>query len=79
MIDQPLPLEDTFGDILRKAIKRNRHERGTARRSLPESLSDTIAHWLKDDGAANDAQARAVAAILRLDGGKLADSAAGRW
>ncbi len=38
-----------------------------------------VAEWLKDDGAADDAQARAVATILRLDGGKLADSAAQRW
>ena len=78
MIDQPLPLEDTFGDILRKALKGT----GTSEARLADATGiakDTIAHWLKDEGAANDEQARAVAAILRLDGGKLADSAAGRW
>ncbi len=34
---------------------------------------------MKDDGAADEAQARAIAAVLRLDGAKLADSAAQRW
>jgi hydroxyacylglutathione hydrolase len=78
MINQQLPLEDTFGDILRKALKGT----GTSEARLADATGiakDTIAHWLKDEGAANDEQARAVAAILRLDGGKLADSAAGRW
>jgi hydroxyacylglutathione hydrolase len=78
MINQQLPLEDTFGDILRKALKGT----GTSEARLADATGiakDTIAHWLKDEGAANDEQARAVAAILRLDGRKLADSAAGRW
>jgi glyoxylase-like metal-dependent hydrolase (beta-lactamase superfamily II) len=78
MIDHQLPLEDTFGDILRKALKGT----GTSEAQLAEAAGipkDAIAHWLKDEGAADDEQARAVAAILRLDGGKLADSAAGRW
>ena len=39
----------------------------------------TIAKWLKDHGAADGDQARAVASVLRLDGGKLADSAAQKW
>jgi hydroxyacylglutathione hydrolase len=76
--DRRLPLEDTFGDILRKAM------RGTGI-AAPELARATgidakqIAAWLKDDGAANDAQARAVAGVLRLDPGKLTDSAAQRW
>ncbi len=39
----------------------------------------SITQWLKDDGAANDDQACALASVLRLDGAKLADSAAQRW
>jgi glyoxylase-like metal-dependent hydrolase (beta-lactamase superfamily II) len=73
-----LPLEDTFGDILRKAMRGT----GVSAAQLASATgieSRTIARWLRDDGAADDAQARAVARILRLDAGKLADSAAGRW
>jgi hydroxyacylglutathione hydrolase len=73
-----LPLEDTFGDIVKKAM------RGTATGS--EQLAratgisaETIAQWLKDEGAATGEQARAIAAVLALDGAKLADSAAQRW
>jgi glyoxylase-like metal-dependent hydrolase (beta-lactamase superfamily II) len=78
MPNQPLPLEDTFGDILRKAMRGT----GTSDAQLAAKTgisADTIARWLKDDGTADDAAARAVAAVLHLDGGKLADSAAGRW
>jgi hydroxyacylglutathione hydrolase len=78
MSEPRLPLEDTFGDILRKAM------RGvgvsTAQLSGATGIpAPAIERWLKDDGAANDDEARAVAAILRLDGAKLADSAAVRW
>ena len=73
-----LPLEDTFGDILRKAMRGTGV--GTAQLAVATGITETaIERWLKDDGAADDAQARAVAAVLRLDGGKLADSAAQRW
>jgi hydroxyacylglutathione hydrolase len=76
--EKRLPLEDTFGDILGKAM------RGTGI-GTPELSHLTgidpkaIAAWLKDDGAADDAQARAIAGTLHLDPGKLADSAAQRW
>ena len=73
-----LPLEDTFGDIVRKACN------GTG--IAPEALAratgielHAIAQWMKDQGAPNDAQARAVARVLRLDPGLLADTAAQRW
>ncbi|MGA2761377.1 MAG: MBL fold metallo-hydrolase [Candidatus Cybelea sp.] len=73
-----LPLEDTFGDILKKAM------RGTGVGSAQLAggtgiLAETIDRWVKDEGAATGEEARAVAAILHLDGGKLADSAAARW
>lgn len=73
-----LPLEDTFGDIVKKAM------RGTGSRSAQLARAtgipaETIEQWLKDEGAATDEQARAVATVLALDGRKLADSAAQRW
>src|SRR5579863_4365463 len=73
-----LPLEDTFGDVLRKAM------RGVGI-DTPELASasgvsaDAISRWLKDEGTADDRQARELAAVLRLDGSKLADVAAARW
>jgi hydroxyacylglutathione hydrolase len=78
MADQRLPLEDTFGDILRKSM------RGTGidaeQLSAASGVSTPeIARWLQDEGSATDAQARALARVLRLDGGKLADSAEHRW
>jgi glyoxylase-like metal-dependent hydrolase (beta-lactamase superfamily II) len=78
MSDAPLPLEDTFGDILRKAMRGvgiNEKQLATAT-GIP---AQSIAEWLKDRGAADDAHAREVALVLRLDGSKLSDSAAQRW
>lgn len=73
-----LPLEDTFGDILRKAMRGTGVD-GARLASSTGIPAATIARWLKDDGEADDAQARAVAKVLRLDGARLADSAARRW
>jgi glyoxylase-like metal-dependent hydrolase (beta-lactamase superfamily II) len=78
MTDSRLPLEDTFGDILRKAMRGNGID--TARLASASGVpAAAIAKWLKDDGAASDDEARALATVLRLDAGKLADSAAQRW
>ncbi len=78
MSEPRIPLEDTFGDILRKAMRGTATSGADLARAtgIPEP---TIAAWLKDRGAADEPQARAVARVLRLDGGKLADSAAQRW
>ncbi len=78
MASERLPLEDTFGDVLRKAMRGVGID-GSQLSSATGIAPDAISRWLKDDGAADDAQARAVAKVLRLDGGKLADSAAQRW
>jgi hydroxyacylglutathione hydrolase len=78
MSAQPLPLEDTFGDILRKAISGNRTN-ATRLASAAGVDSNAIAAWLKDTAAPNEAQAHAVARALRLDPGKLADAALRRW
>jgi hydroxyacylglutathione hydrolase len=71
-------LEDDFSDILRKA------SRGTgldadalaARSGLP---AGQIGGWQKGDGVPDETAARALAKLLGLDPGKLADAAARRW
>ncbi len=73
-----IPLEDDFGDILRKAMKGTGTQAGALAREIGVDAS-TIAAWQKYVGTADDAQARAIARILRLDPGALADSAAKRW
>ncbi|MBV8116868.1 MAG: MBL fold metallo-hydrolase [Candidatus Eremiobacteraeota bacterium] len=78
MTTQPLPLEDTFGDIVRKAM-RGTHVSNAHLAKTAGVEADELADWLKDAGDPNDAQARAVAKVLHLDPGKLADSALQRW
>lgn len=75
---ESLPLEDTFGDVLRKAMRGNGVDAMRLARTTGIDAR-SIAAWLKDDGAADDAQARILAVTLHLDPGKLADSAAARW
>lgn len=74
----PLPLEDTFGDVLRKAMRGNAVD-AAALSAATGIDSKAIEAWLKDDGAAGDAQADALARALHLDPHKLSDTAAGRW
>ncbi len=73
-----IPLEDTFGDILRKAMRGVNCTETELSRATGISKHQ-ISQWLKDEGTATDSQAREVATILRLAPGKLADSAAQRW
>lgn len=78
MGDRHLPLEDTFGDIVRKALRGT----GIGEAQLARATgidAHSIAAWMRDDGAASEEQARAIAHVLRLDPGNLADSAAQRW
>ncbi|MBV9233488.1 MAG: MBL fold metallo-hydrolase [Candidatus Eremiobacteraeota bacterium] len=77
-MSQAIPLEDTFGDIVRKAMRGVNVTETELSRATGISKHQ-ISQWLKDEGAATDEQAREVATILRLDPGKLADSAASRW
>jgi hydroxyacylglutathione hydrolase len=73
-----IPLEDTFGDVLRKAMRGN----GFQTRALASQTginAHEIEEWLRDRGTADDAQARALARVLRLDPGRLAERAAGAW
>lgn len=73
-----MALEDDFSDVLTKAM------RGTG--MSPHALAAAtglagaeIAAWTRGHGAPAPDAARALAAALRLDGGKLADAAARRW
>ena len=73
-----LDLEDTFGDIVRKASRGNEIAVG----ALASRTGIAVARlqlFLADAGSPTEDEARAVAAQLRLDGGKLADIALGRW
>jgi hydroxyacylglutathione hydrolase len=71
-------LEDEFSDIVRKA------SRGLGI-DVPTLASRTgLAHselkaWIGGEGAPTDNEAREIARVLRLDPGKLADSASQRW
>jgi hydroxyacylglutathione hydrolase len=73
-----LPLEDTFGDVLRKAMRGVGVDSAQLADASGVPARD-IDRWLKDEGSASADQARALATVLNLDGAKLADSAAGRW
>jgi glyoxylase-like metal-dependent hydrolase (beta-lactamase superfamily II) len=71
-------LEDQFGDIFRKA----KQGLGVSDQELARVTGISaaeLAAWAKGKGTPDDAQARAVAAPLGLDPGKLADAAAERW
>ncbi len=71
-------LEDQFGDIFRKAKTglgiTDAQLAGRTGLSAAE-----IAAWAAGKSSPTDDQARAVATVLRLDPGKLADAAAERW
>jgi glyoxylase-like metal-dependent hydrolase (beta-lactamase superfamily II) len=71
-------LEDDFSDVLRKAL------RGTG--TSPATLSErtaieaaAIAAWCAGEGLPSADQARALAAVLGLDPGKLAERATANW
>src|SRR5579872_6762540 len=71
-------LEDEFSDIVRKASRGLGIDAATLASRTGLDKVD-LQGWLKGDGAPTDGQAREIARILRLDPGKLADSAAQRW
>ncbi|MDE2481178.1 MAG: MBL fold metallo-hydrolase [bacterium] len=79
MSDWPrLPLEDTFGDVLRKAMRGV----GSDAQMLAAQTgiaAHAIARWCGDDGVATRDEARALARVLRLDPERLADRASDAW
>jgi hydroxyacylglutathione hydrolase len=73
-----IPLEDTFGDVLRKAMRGVRIDAASLA-SATGIAAGSIDGWTRDRGVPSDAEAREMAKILRLDPGKLAERAAGTW
>jgi glyoxylase-like metal-dependent hydrolase (beta-lactamase superfamily II) len=73
-----MALEDEFCDILRKA-KSGLRVRDADLAAQTGIEAAQIAAWTNGKGAPTDDEARALARVLRLDPGKLADSAAARW
>lgn len=73
-----LELEDTFGDITRKA-SRGTGITGEALAAKTGIAPDRIAAFVADKARPTEDEARAVASALGLDPGKLADIALGRW
>ncbi|MBV8425556.1 MAG: MBL fold metallo-hydrolase [Candidatus Eremiobacteraeota bacterium] len=71
-------LEDEFSDIVRKASRGLGIDVATlaSRTGLEKG---ELQAWIGGHGAPSDAEAREIARVLRLDPGKLADSAAQRW
>lgn len=72
------PLEDTFGDIVRKAAEGTR----VSRDALAEQTgidARRIADFMADRATGNEPEARALAKALHLDPAKLVDSALQRW
>jgi hydroxyacylglutathione hydrolase len=70
-----IPLEDTFGDVLRKAMRGT----GVEIRTLSSQTgidSAEIEEWLADAGAPDARQAHAIAEVLKLPPGRLAERAA---
>ncbi|MBV8333298.1 MAG: MBL fold metallo-hydrolase [Candidatus Eremiobacteraeota bacterium] len=73
-----IALEDTFGDIVKKAMRGTGTTVAQVERATGVREAD-LAAWLRDEGAPDDVQARAIANVLHLDPGKLADCAAQRF
>lgn len=71
-------LEDEFSDIVRKASRGQGIDVATlaSRTGLEQA---ELQGWIGGHGVPTDGQAREIARVLRLDPGKLADSAAQRW
>lgn len=71
-------LEDDFTDILRKA-KRGTRIDDTEIASQTGLTVEDLKAWGNGDRPPSEDEARAIARVLSLDPGKLADSAARRW
>jgi len=71
-------LEDDFSDVVRKASRGLGIDAPTLASRTGLAAQD-VSSWLKGEGVPTDGEARAIARELRLDPGKLADSAARRW
>jgi len=70
-----IPLEDTFGDVLRKAMRGNRVTPAALASQTGIPAADIDA-WLNDTGTASAEQARILARALRLGPERLVERAA---
>ena len=70
-----IPLEDTFGDVLRKAMRGNRATNATLSSETGIRGGDIDA-WLADNGTASAEQARLLARALKLNPDRLVERAA---
>ncbi|HET9030884.1 MAG TPA: MBL fold metallo-hydrolase [Candidatus Aquilonibacter sp.] len=73
-----IPLEDSFGDVLRKAMRGADIDVPALSAACGIARADLDA-WIGDKGRATGDQARAIARVLRLDPEKLAVRAADAW
>lgn len=71
-------LEDEFSDIVRKASRGHGVDVATLA-SRTGLAKDRLQQWLGGEGTPAGDEARAIAKVLKLDPGKLADIAAQRW
>ena len=78
MNDHPIPLEDTFGDIVRKCMQGLRLDAAHLAEATGIDRARVVG-WTQHDEPASETDARAVAHVLKLDPGRLAESAAARW
>ena len=73
-----IPLEDEFGDIVRKTM--NGMHLNASRLAQATGIDrQTIEAWTRSEGTPSDEEVRAVARVLRLDPGRLADIAEDRY
>jgi hydroxyacylglutathione hydrolase len=70
-----IPLEDTFGDVLRKAMRGNSVDSATLATRTGIGTS-AIEAWLADDSSANAQEARALAKALKLNPERMVERAA---
>jgi glyoxylase-like metal-dependent hydrolase (beta-lactamase superfamily II) len=71
-------LEDDFSDVFRKAKRGTGVSDAAIAAKTGLTVAD-LAAWTSGNGVPNEDAARAIAPLLRLDPGKLADLAAQRW
>ncbi len=73
-----MPLEDEFCDVLTKAMRGTGASAAALARATGLQAGEIDA-WRRGRGVPTEEQARALAAPLKLDPGKLADAAVERW
>lgn len=74
----PIPLEDEFGDILRKAMAGTRVDAAALGRATGIEPA-RVAAWAACRERPSEDEARSIAPLLHLDAARLADSVCERW